>query len=480
MSNQISKLERLLKDKLSKSFNNKTVSYQGGSFSTLDFKSCTIMPVKDQDGKPIIPGQCMEVMAADYCRSIGGVIGSSSKCFEQPDVFVSRYDKTPAQAANETKATAADDTSCLRYPQPWPWVERKPNGDFSVGGGNTCGDPYLGWHPALRDKLKPFSERMNEKIIAAKYPNNTSGVFVCGRLFPFPAGQPTTIPMPFITIWSDTRDLVACEHVEGTEYGHDTPCPGGHVIPGKQGPPNDGGIWRGFSERNTVINPKYIAWIQANAPDCFESAFCNGTVLENQGSNGAGIQGVERRLAVACLARKLCANDGDYSIHTTPAISSNDFPGNVECESSLCANVSSAYDHVGSNGQVPNATNEPSWLKTGYNPKATCEKLTGVPKNGGPCTGPILSRNYYTPEDPCYGTYVLLARANSNGGYQPSTSTCWNCMVFYNMNTGGWGGGDHPMPKTPEQIMKIMEDLVARGCNIDWVKDQGCTFEIYR
>jgi hypothetical protein len=333
---------------------------------------------------------------------------------------------------------------------------------------------------------------MNEKMIAKKYPQFAvndpvtgkpmpwEGIYICGTLVQGKLGEPTDIPYPFITIYADTRNLVPCPHSNDSDYGYDTPCPNGHVIPGMKGPPYDGGIWRGYSERNTIMNPKFIEWIKAHFPDCFESNICNGTALERQGPYDAGIAGTERRLALACLARQICKNDQDYAIFTKPVIKSDEYPGNVECENSFCENINKAFDHVNSNGDVPDAANEPSWLKTAYNPKVACEKLTGIPKNGGPCTGPILSRNYLSPQDPCYGTYVIMARANTNGGYQPSNGKCWNCMVFYNMNTGGWGGSDHPMPKEPAQIVKIMEDLVSRGCNVDWVQNQGCSFEVYR
>lgn len=486
--------------------------------SKLFFFSCTIKPTM-RDGNVVFPGQCFDAVDASFCNQIGGVLGKTSKC--ENDVL------GVSDTVDENSATAADDNACLRFPQPWPWVgaelgkplfDNDGNPLVSIGGGNTCGDPYLGWHPEVKTLLRPFSERMNETLKPRRFKDGREGYLLCGGQPWIPPWNTPAPPKPLILIYADTRQLSMCDSPpNGGQYGGlDTPYSGCHVRPGPKGPPLDGGVWRGFSERSMVINPKFVEWAAEHKPECLEEFFCNVTPSNMDQALG----GTFARIASICWARSSPYIGEDCPIKTLPF-----FPGtSMACEEELCKDINAAYEAIKNNSPVPIAgQGEPSWSKVPWDPRRACEKLTGLSKNG-PTTASIIKavegdgppggglsawdiRNKpklgcgfqpgigpagamgshfkskagvgMQPTDPCYKTWTALVRANTIGGFQPSNPDCFNCMVYLNPNTLGFGSNDHPMPKTPEQIRQIMERLAALGCPIDWIPRQGCGFEVY-
>lgn len=516
MLSKIEKLKAVLNGRF------KTAAVANNNQAKISFVSCTIPALYSENtNHTMIPGVCFTGIEESFCLGMGGKLGDRYECpQDQKGVFLVQSEPIEDGPVTASHFASADDASCLRYPQPWPWKsydKNNPTQPFSFGGGNTCGDPWLGWAPACKKNLRPLSESTNDTLAPKDLGDGRKGYpKMCGGEDYVLGPENPPIPVPYVIIYADTRSLTECERSTGT-YGDgggavwDTPYSGCHVKPGPKGPPADGGVWRGYSERLKVFNPKYIAWAKQHMPQCL-SVYCNV---------GADAQiDPLSRAALYCWARQSSDIPANCAAKNTPIVPG----GNISCESEICADIMGAWNAASNGDPTPVAgSNEPSWSKLPWDIRRACEKLTGINKNG-PTTASIVKavegdspgggmsawdiRNKpkvrcspggpgpidrvdgfvrwtkadgMPTTDPCYKTWVWMVRQNVTGRYQPISQgpDCWNCLVFLNPNTLGFTGSDHPMPKTREQVRELMEKLAQMGCPLDWIPRQGCGMEGY-
>ena len=413
---------------------------------------------------------------ADECKSLGGLY-TDEPCNENQTICYRGIVQGNSSSGSSKHFSKSDLPSgggnCeLRYPDQPEFNEAfdangrplpVPNRWF--GGGNNCGDPYIGWHPLCKVYLgQPVNK--NSKL---KGKNGKVKLFSCGQpVLEFAEGE---VPVPIINIWIDTRDL----EITSNRW----PLPGTHVVPGPFGPPRDGGIWRGFRPAGSIINPEFIKFIKEKAPQCIKN-ICNGGLSgfnPNNPNNRQDPNFAVNNLVHRCSLSKLdiCKNNEEFENfieRNFPEVVSGG-TGIRECEKALCGFISNYVDHIAEGNE-----NVFSWRQNygpvTFDPRNICPILTGVGQ---------LNAKQQEVKSKCAGAMDFLANlydvTQPNYGATGSNSLedgCYNCLAFLNPETLEWLSPDFPWSKNNYDMLDLMLKLVEKGYDTDWICDQGCAF----
>jgi hypothetical protein len=421
----------------------------------------------------------MPAYSEEECAGFGGEF-TSRQCNDDTE-FCYRGPLNEDNRSSGSQIVKAQDCD-LRFndpPQPvftTPGIAI-PSGWY--GGGNTCGDPYLGWHPDCR----VYFENPVTKNSKAKGVNGFVTLHSCldkdGNPVKMPEGE---VPIPVIPLVIDTRTLPLSP--EGSRY----PPPGTHLKPGPGGSPRDGGIWRGFRPVATIPNPEFIKYIKEKVPQC-KQYICGGSLsgsirfdryIQNRRMPPFGGLIVNR-----CIMSKfgLCDDDAkfeDYFERTFPEIIAGG-TGIRDCEKSICSLLEKYISDVES-GQDNIYNWDSNYGPEIFDPRTMCPILTGV-GNLNPAQEQI--------KNACAGSMKFLANLfniskpqagnhpSGGGAVDPETWSkgCYNCMVWLNPINGQWLPADFPWPRLDGEQLDTLYLLEEQGLDISWFCEQGCNFE---
>lgn len=426
---------------------------------------------------------------SDECESFGGEF-VYRECNPLTEFcYRGAVENEAAQASDKTKSDISPPGCKPRYPgqkeitDPWAPIPVVGGGPTTTptrslwwGGGNDCGDPYIGWHPMC----KIYFENPVNKYSKLKGENGKIKLRNCqddqGNPISVPEGE---VPIPLIEIVIDTRGLAITENP--------WPLPGTHVVPGPLGPPMDGGIWRGFRPVAVFPNPEYLKYISENHPQCMRS-ICEGSLAEffpgTTATSSAPINGL---LLHRCsiVRAGLCREDERFE-----SFFKRNFPmwvsggENVfQCEQAICGLVNKYLEAIeqGEDNIYPwnqNFGPEP------FAPNIMCPILTGH-GNLNPVQEEIRSKcsgsmdflaNLFNKSKPSYRNPPMSAANPFGNDPQGLRDGCFNCLVWLNPNNLEWLPSDFAWPKTQEDQLDVILKLVESGASIDWICAQGCMF----